>query len=227
MVEFPKVDPDSGHSQGRVTLLLETGLSDEQLRLIGSIAVAWNAAQAKLEQFIALAAGWELSTGALVTADMSAAQMTTLATNVLLNRIADPDALAYSKTTIDLFDAVRIVRNKTIHGLPVAQTEKPTESFMSGTARSRTGLIKREETPVTKEALEDLLRVTHILILAIEGAMFQLWTIDLLVHGHFRKSDRQETLRRATLVSQSRIETVLRDLQSHRQKAPDPKPRPA
>jgi hypothetical protein len=63
---------NSPEDKERITRILMTGMSDEQLRLIGQIAVIWNNNKFLFEELIWRAAKWEPEARVLVTADCQA-----------------------------------------------------------------------------------------------------------------------------------------------------------
>ena len=74
---------NSPEDQEKITRTLMTGMSDEQLRLIGQIAVIWNNNEFLFERLIWRAAKWEPEAGALVTADLSSVSRETFAKNII------------------------------------------------------------------------------------------------------------------------------------------------
>src|SRR5262245_5137252 len=73
--------------QEKITRILMTGMSDEQLRLIGQIAVIWNNNEFLFEKLIWRVAKWEPEVGALVTADLSSVLRETLAKNIIQKQV--------------------------------------------------------------------------------------------------------------------------------------------
>jgi hypothetical protein len=122
---------NSLEDQEKITRIVMTGMSDEQLRLIGQIAVIWNNNEFLFEKLIWRAAKWERQVGALVTADMSSASRETLAKNIIQKQVADEEWKEYALATIVLFVEARITRNNLIHSLPKFRPTFDPESLLS------------------------------------------------------------------------------------------------
>jgi hypothetical protein len=65
------------------------GLSEEQLRLIGLIAISWNNLETELEERIWQLGKWQAPIGAFVTNDMTAIARIQLFKNLVRHQIDD------------------------------------------------------------------------------------------------------------------------------------------
>src|SRR5580704_3364498 len=162
----------SGYSREQVAAFLTTPLSADQLQLIGEIATLWNSVQSRLQYFVWQVAEWVGGLGALVTADLNAVSLVTLARNVVDNRIKNDFARECADTTIDLFDELRVVRNRIIHGLPVTGLDGTVQEFSDSTAKRGRGL-KVSTHQVSTAELTALLDDLGLLAVAIEGVTLQ------------------------------------------------------
>jgi hypothetical protein len=174
----PKVPPlhqqsaVSGYSREQVAAFLTTPLSADQLQLIGEIATLWNSVQSRLQYFIWQVAEWVGGIGPLVTTDLNAASLVTLARNIVDNRIKNDFARECASATIDLFDELRVVRNRIVHGLPVIGLDGTVQEFSDSTARRGRGL-KVSTHHVSTAELTALLDDIGLLAVAIEGVILQ------------------------------------------------------
>jgi hypothetical protein len=184
----PKVPPlhqssgVSGFSREQVAALLKTPLTDEQLRLIGEISTLWNSVQSRLQYFVWQVAEWVGGIGPLVTTDLPAASLVTLARNIVDNRIENEFVRECADVTIDLFDDLRVVRNKIVHGLPVIGLDGSVTEFSDLTAKRGKGL-KLSTRQVTTDELTTLLDDIGLLVVAIEGVILQNSLL-----AHYRES---------------------------------------
>jgi hypothetical protein len=174
----PKVPPlnrqsaVSGFSEQQIAKFLTTPLGDEQLRLIGEISTLWNSVQSRLQYLVWYAANWTDGIGPLITTDLQAAALVTLARNIVNNRIKDDFARECAFVTIDLFDELRISRNKIVHGLPVIGLDGSVLAFSDSTAKRGKGLTISTYRVSTVE-LTALLDDIAVLAVAIEGVILQ------------------------------------------------------
>lgn len=163
----------------RVAAFLKSPLTDEQLKLIGEISILWNSAHHRLQYFVWQIADWVGGIGALITADLQAVSLVILARNIIDNRIKNDFFRECAEATIDLFDELRAVRNKVIHGLPVVQLDGTVEEFSDSTAKRGRGLKITTKKISTRE-LKTLLDDIALLAVAIEGVIQQQHLIPLL-----------------------------------------------
>jgi len=115
---------------------------------------------------------------------------------------------------IDLFDEMRISRNRIVHGLPVLVPDAVTTSTLQhATARQGSGL-KITTSNVTVDDLRSLVGNMSISSLAVEGGIFQFFILRMEREGHISKDDHLGNLERALLVPieevKSRTETLRR-----------------
>lgn len=216
MSGIPPIKPNSNHHPDRVASILATGLSDEQLKLIGEIAVLWNSAQARFQQLIWIVGGWGDLVGGLVTADMTAISLVQLAKNIIAHKTGDAEVRKYADATISLFDEVRIARNKTIHGLPVLDEKRETEMFRMATAKRGTGDLAISMSRVTVAELTSLKDDVCTLALAVEGSIFQFFTLQLMEMGGLARTHYRQNLERALLIELSHLQTRLDALRLRR-----------
>ena len=103
---------------------LETGLSPQQLRYVGTVTIVWNAIEYSMQELIMTAAGWHPSLGMLVTADMGNIARYQLAKNLINGFYEQPRLRAEALNAIAFFDVCRSRRNALVHGMPVLDDEK-------------------------------------------------------------------------------------------------------
>jgi hypothetical protein len=223
----PKVPPlhqqsgVSGYSREQVAAFLTTPLNADQLRLIGEISTLWNSVQSRLQYFVWQVAEWRGGVGPLVTTDLPAAALFTLAKNMVDNRVKNDFARECADATIDLFDELRAIRNKVIHGLPVVGLDGTVQEFFDLTAKKGRGL-KLSTYQVSTPELTTLLDDLGLLAVAIEGVILQIATL-----AHYQESwpwSLQHGLEVAMLLPISHVQE--RQAALHRQRSNTDKPQP-
>jgi hypothetical protein len=161
--------------QEKIARLLMTGMSDEQLRLIGQIAVIWNNNEFLFEKLIWRAAKWEPEVGALVTADLSSVSRETLAKNIIQKQVADGEWKEYALATIVLFVEARITRNNLIHSLPKFDPKTILSSVgHKRSAKGGSGTITTTEYDTSANALNEFVIILMNLGLALQTAEIRL-----------------------------------------------------
>jgi hypothetical protein len=155
---------NSSEDQEKITRILMTGMSDEQLRLIGQIAVIWNNNEFLFEKLIWRAAKWEPEVGPLVTADLSSVSRESVAKNIIQKQVADGEWKEYALATIVLFSEARITRNNLIHSLPKFRPTFDPESLLSSVGHKRSakggsGTIKTTEYDRSATALNGFVTI--------------------------------------------------------------------
>ena len=170
---------NSPEDKERITRILMTGMSDEQLRLIGQIAVIWNNNKFLFERLIWRAAKWEAEAGVLVTADLSSVSRETFAKNIIQKQVTDEEWKEYTLATVALFVEARITRNNLIHSLPKFRPTFDPESLLSSVGHKRSakggsGTIKTTEYDRSATALNEFVTILMHLGLALQTAEIRL-----------------------------------------------------
>lgn len=173
----------SESEQKRLDHTLSTPLSNNQLRMIGKIAILWNSSEVHFEQLIWLAANWSNRTGALVTTDMPNVSRIQLARNFANLNIKVAPTREFTLETIKLFDAIRQRRNRVLHGLPVVeQSETIALKSESRSAKAGKGEIRRPASDISEKHLSFLIDSLAILNVAVEAAIHLIWRTQLVAH---------------------------------------------
>ncbi|WP_238310718.1 hypothetical protein [Methylobacterium organophilum] len=136
-----------------------TGMSDEQLAILGYISVLWNALERNLVAAIWAAANWDQETGELVTADMPNVSRADLLLNLMNKNIVDDAKLMeIANVTVALYNLLRGARNDLMHGFhfnKFYQSVNP-PSLMKISAKRRTGAAEIKSIAVDLSVLEEL-----------------------------------------------------------------------
>src|SRR5271163_4717015 len=94
------------------------GLSEEQLRLIGLIAISWNNLETELEERIWQLGKWPSPIGTFVTNRMTTVPRIQLFRNLLKHQITDESLQNDAETWCSFFDKLRGRRNDFVHAVP-------------------------------------------------------------------------------------------------------------
>jgi hypothetical protein len=211
----------------KIADFLKSPLTDAQLQLIGEISTLWNSVHHRLQYFVWQVADWGGGIGALVTADLQAVSLVTLAHNITGNRITNDFLRECADATIDLFDELRIVRNKVLHGLPIVQLDGTVSEFSDSTARSGKGL-KITTRKVSTPELETLLDDIGLLAVAVEGIIQQKFILDAANQDKmkFDLVSLRQVLERAMMTQVSHVQERRDYLHRQRQNTGTPPPPP-
>ncbi|MGA3309956.1 MAG: hypothetical protein ABSD08_15285 [Xanthobacteraceae bacterium] len=213
----------AGFHREQIAAFLTTKLTDQQLRLIGEITTLWNSVQSRLQYFVWITADWRGGIGALVTADLQAAALVVLARNIVDNRIKNDYAKQCADATIDLFDELRAIRNKIVHGLPVTGIDGTVQEFSDSTAKRGAGL-KITTRQATETELSNLLDDMALLAVAIEGLILQHAVLDFSQRLQITHELLREQLDNALLTPISHVQDCRNRL--HLQLSSTGKPQP-
>jgi hypothetical protein len=165
----------SDANQEAIARLLLTSLTDNQLLLIGEIAVLWNNNEFLFEHLIWRAAGWEQEIGELVTADLLSASRETLAKNIIERNVNASEWKEYSLATVEFFTEARITRNNLVHSLPALEPG----TFLSSvghkrSAKSGKGVLKTTKYDISAKALSDFTLALNDLRIALRTSEIRL-----------------------------------------------------
>lgn len=141
-----------------------TGMTDEQLTLIGYISVLWNALERNMVAAIFAAAEWEPDVGDLVTADLQNVSRANLLMNFVRKNVkGDERLINQTQDTLALLDLLRGSRNDLMHGFfdYKHQTSSPA-SLLKLTTKRRTGAVEIKSVSVSLSELEDFATDLHI-----------------------------------------------------------------
>ena len=94
------------------------GLSAEQLRLIGLIAISWNNLETGLEERIWQLGKWSAPIGAFVTNRMTTVPRIELFKNLVRHQITNASLQTDAETWCRFFDKLRGRRNDFVHAIP-------------------------------------------------------------------------------------------------------------
>ena len=117
------------------------GLSDEQLRLIGLIAISWNNLETELEERIWQLGKWSAAIGAFVTNHMTTVTRIELFKNLIRHQITNASLQIDAETWCRFFDKLRGRRNDFVHAIPRFGTAG-FDSYIKRQTRGRGGTIK-------------------------------------------------------------------------------------
>lgn len=135
-----------------------TGMSDEQLAILGYISVLWNAVERNMVACIWAVANWKQEVGEVVTADLNNIGRIDLFSNLVKLNIDDERLLDQSKITVKAYDLLRVARNDLMHGFFNWQHRglRTDNSLIKFSGKKRNGTVEMKVIQVHKETLETI-----------------------------------------------------------------------
>ena len=214
---------------------LRTGLPSKSLEYIGIIALMWNSLELDYQRLIWQVAGWDESTGPLVTLDMGNVSRANLLLNLLAasrlhDRIKEEAAVVSA-----IFNETRVARNALVHGIPSEWSHKGRPGVLMGLGARQGGKgIDVRLITVTlfelRDAIDDLTKLSEFIAdstrkisnqkqFETDVNLAEKWTFDEFVFGYrspaITKDDLSDRLKKLRL----------RDPPNPQRKAPTKPPR--
>jgi hypothetical protein len=155
-----------------------TGLEDDHLAGIGFVNFAWNILERKFCSLIWVTAGWDQTTGELVTADLGNVSAITLFMNLLILNLkehSDESLFEQGSLTASVLNDVRADRNDIIHSFFFNDPTKGIGQNIKINAKSRKGQPEIQTIAISKNDIDILCKAMSDCYDSIEDLIHKLY----------------------------------------------------